>query len=61
MQQVELNHQLQEQLSALREEHQNIILQLKEAHSIVERHIETSTKLSATEVKLRSLSLYYMR
>ena len=49
---MELNHQLQEQLSALREEHQSIIQQLKEAHSLVERHIDNSAKLSATEVEL---------
>ena len=49
---MELNHQLQEQLSALREEHQTVIQQLKEAHSLVERHIENSTKLSTAEVRL---------
>ena len=47
---MELNQQLQDQLSTLREEHQGMIQRLKDAHSVVDRHIESSAKLSAYEV-----------
>lgn len=50
LQQVELNHQLQAQLLGLREEHQAILQQLKEAHNLIQRHVETSVKLSANKV-----------
>lgn len=65
---MELNRQLQDQLSALREEHQGMIQQLKEAHSVIDRHIESTTMLSANEVKftaatgkLACSTLYYCR
>ena len=50
LQQVELNHQLQAQLLGLREEHQAILQQLKEAHNLIQRHVETSAKLSSSKV-----------
>ena len=52
LQQLNLNQQLQDQLSALREEHQNTLQQLKEAHALLQRHIENSAKLSASEVHI---------
>ena len=50
-QQVELGHQLQSQLAGLREEHQTTLLCLKEAHTLIERHVESSAQLSASEVR----------
>lgn len=56
LQQVELNKQLQEQLSGLRKEHQDVLRQLKEAYSLLERHVDSLGGLTASEVKL---SNYY--
>jgi len=47
---VELSRQLQAQLVGLREEHQAILQRLKEAHGLIERHLETNAQLSASEV-----------
>ena len=53
-----MNQQLQDQLSALREEHQNTLQQLKEAHALLQRHIENSAKLSASEVHMWTIKFY---
>ncbi len=49
-QHMELNRQLQVQLAGLREEHQTTIQQMKEAHTLIERHVESSARLGASEV-----------
>ncbi len=48
---MELNKQLQVQLASLREEHQTTIQQMKEAHSLIERHVDSSARLSVSEVR----------
>ena len=47
---TELNKQLQVQLSGLREEHQTVLSCLKEAHSLLEKHVEASNKAQEGEV-----------
>lgn len=51
-QHTELNKQLQLQLSGLREEHQAVLGRLKEAHSLLEKHVETSNRAQESEVQL---------
>ena len=48
---TELNKQLQVQLFGLREEHQTVLGHLKEAHSLLEKHVETSNKAQEGEVR----------
>lgn len=47
---VELNKQLQVQLSGVRGEHQTVLDQLKEAHSLLDKHIETCNRAQENEV-----------
>lgn len=63
VQQVELCRHLQSQLSSLREEHQGALSQLKEAHALLERHVETSTRASHNEVGIladRLMAIYFI-
>lgn len=50
VQQVELCRHLQSQLSSLRDEHQGTLNQLKEAHTLLERHVENTTRANHQEV-----------
>lgn len=50
-QQTELNKQLQDQLSSLRKEHQEVLRQLKDAHSLIEKHAESLTTATQNEVR----------
>ncbi len=50
-QQTELNKQLQDQLSSLRKEHQDILRQLKDAHSLIEKHAQSLTTATKSEVR----------
>lgn len=47
---MELCKHLQAQLSSLREEHQGVLNQLKEAHVLLERHVENSARAMDDEV-----------
>ena len=50
LQNAELNKQLQVQLSSVRDEHQTVLSRLKEAHALLDKHIETSNKAQENEV-----------
>ena len=51
----ELNKQLQSQLSGVREEHQAVLAQLKQAHTLLDKHIETCNKAQESEVCIYNL------
>ena len=53
---MELNRQLQAQLSGVREEHHAVLEQLKEAHSLLDKHIDTCNRAQQNEASL-SLSV----
>lgn len=57
-QQVELCGHLQSQLSSLREEHHGVLNQLKEAHTLLERHVENTARANDKEVSNKLLGLY---
>lgn len=45
-------HQLQEQLTDLRGEFCSVLQSLKEAHSLIDKHVETANDASLREVTL---------
>ncbi len=47
---MELCRHVQSQLLSLRGEYQEVLVQLKEAHSLMERHVESATKAMENEV-----------
>ena len=47
---MELTKQLQTQLCGLREEHQAMLGRLKDAHSLLDKHVEASNRLQESEV-----------
>ncbi len=51
-QQTELNKQLQDQLSSLRKEHQDVLRQLKDAHSLIETYAQSLTTATKNEVTI---------
>ena len=55
LQHAELNKQLQVQLSSVRDEHQAVLSRLKEAHVLLDKHIETSNKAQESEVKSQNV------
>ena len=50
LQTTELNKQLTAQLAGVRGEHQTLLDQLKEAHSLLDKHIESSNRAQDSEV-----------
>ena len=51
---TELTKQLQLQLTSLREEHQGALQQLKEAHSLIDKHVKSNSRLQTSEVYMPS-------
>lgn len=47
---TELTKQLQLQLTSLREEYQRALQQLKEAHTLIDKHVESNSRLQTSEV-----------
>lgn len=60
LQQVELCKHVQTQLSSLREEYQGVLNQVKEAHTLLERHVERTVKSTENEVSLDALDVSTM-
>lgn len=50
MQQEELCKHLQAQLSSLRAEHESALSQIKEGHSLLERHVDNTNRAMKNEV-----------
>lgn len=50
LQQVELCQHLQAQLSSLRAEHEKSLHQIKEGHTLLERHVENTNRSVQNEV-----------
>lgn len=46
-----MTHQLQEQLSDVRVEYCSVLKSLKEAHTLIDKHIDTAKESSIREVK----------
>lgn len=55
--QSELVAQLQRQLSGLREEHSCLLISLKEAHRLIDRHSERSAQAISSEVRAHIVPL----
>ena len=47
-------------MSGLREEHQTVLSRLKEAHSLLEKHVEASNKAQEGEVHYAPALLYLL-
>ena len=57
-QHTELTKQLQVQLSGVREEHRAVLGRLKEAHTLLDKHIHTSNTAQESEVTKKSIYMY---
>ena len=59
LQQLEVVDRLQDQLTGLREEHCSVLQSLKDAHQLIERHVETANKATNKEVEYKSIKSHH--